>query len=154
MKENHGNEITLDRIRARGLRITTPRKVILTELNASPQFVSAEEIYLNIHKKHPKIGLATVYRTLTLLAQIGIVTKFEFGDGKARYELADIDTESKHHHVLVCEKCYAVTKYSDFSVKEKKNFDQLESTLAERFNFSIQRHVVHYYGLCLSCSSE
>lgn len=153
MANQDTNERMIGRMKSRGLRVTTPRKVILAELDASESYVSAEEIYHRIHTDHPKIGLATVYRTLTLLTQIGIVTKFEFGDGKARYELADIDTDSTHHHVLVCEQCYSVIKYSDFTPKEKKNFEQLESMLEQKFDFSIHRHVVHYYGVCSVCQN-
>ena len=144
----------LDRMKKRGLRVTQPRRIILDDLGSTTEYVSAEEIYLRIHPKHPKIGLATVYRTLTLLTQIGIVTRFEFGEGKARYELVDEKKSSKYHHILVCENCFAVEKYSDFSAKEKKGFEQLEKALEDRFEYDIERHVVHYYGLCKNCRKK
>lgn len=144
----------LERMKKRGLRVTQPRRIILDDLNTAKEYVSAEEIYLRIHPKHPKIGLATVYRTLTLLTQIGIVTKFEFGEGKARYELVDENDGSKYHHILVCENCFTVEKYTDFSAKEKKGFEQLEHSLEDHFDFDIERHVVHYYGLCKNCRKK
>jgi Fur family transcriptional regulator, ferric uptake regulator len=138
-------------MKSRGLRVTAPRRIILAELERASGYVSAEEIYLKIHPDNAKIGLATVYRTLTLLVQMGVVTRFEFGDGKARYELSENDAAGRHHHVLVCERCYRVLKYSDFSSDEKANFDRLEAILSERYRFNIHRHVVQYYGLCEKC---
>ena len=85
---------------------------------------------------------------------MGIVTKFEFGDGKARYELAEIDDETKHHHVLVCEQCYNVIKYDEFSDEEKATFEKLEKSLEKSFDFDIHKHVVHYYGVCPSCRAQ
>ena len=148
------NDQNINRIKLRGLRVTQPRRVILAELDKASEYITAEDIYHKIHPGHPRIGLATVYRTLTLLTEIGVVTKFDFGDGKSRYELTDVETNEKHHHVLVCERCYKVIKYSDFTPKEKKNFDQLENTLKGQFDFDIHRHVVHYYGVCADCRSK
>ncbi len=154
MADNNTKNPLLRRMKSRGLRVTLPRRVIIDELGNAGDYVSAEEVYMKIHEDHPGIGLATVYRTLTLLTQMGIVTKFEFGDGKARYELAELDNESKHHHVLVCEQCYNVIKYAEFSEDEKQSFDKLEKMLEKTFDFDIHKHVVHYYGLCASCRSS
>ena len=144
-------EALYERIKSRGLRLTQPRRVILEELVNAAEIVGAETIYINIHRDHPRIGLATVYRTLTLLTQAGIATKFDFGDGKARYELASTDPESRHHHVLVCEQCYKVIKYADFTEIEKQNFDRIEKKLQKTFDYEIRRHVVHYFGVCPAC---
>ena len=77
-----------------GYRITIPREAILEVLSSTTAHLSAEDIYLEIHKKYPNVGLTTVYRTLELLGQMGLVQKFDFGDKRGRYEL--------------CEQCRAV----------------------------------------------
>ena len=100
-----------------------------------------------ITRLEPGIGLATVYRTLVLLNKLGIVTKLEIGEGRARYELA----ESEHHHLIVCEQCFKVVKYSDFTTQEKDSFAVLEKLVEETYKFSINRHVVQYYGTCPEC---
>jgi len=140
-----------DKMKSRGLRVTLPRRAVVEVLKDSDDYPSAEEIFMRVHARRPRIGLATVYRTLTLLAEMGIVNRFEFGQGKARYELAETDSEGGHHHVVVCERCFKVIKYSDFSVEEKSNFDTLERELEEKYDFRIDRHVVQFYGVCAAC---
>ena len=135
----------------KGMRMTEQRRVIARVLSESDDHPDVEQVYQRATKIDPRISIATVYRTLTLFNEIGVATKFEFGDGKARYELVDIADTKKHHHVLVCEMCFTAKKYSDFTPKEKQNFEQLEQTLSDQFDFSIQRHVVHYYGVCSRC---
>ena len=103
--------------RHHGFRCTLPREVILDILYKTKSHLSAEDIYFKIHPLHPQIGLTTVYRTLDLLSRMGAITKFDFGDGKARYELIKTGNDSHHYH-LVCRKCNRVVDYSDF-VKEE-----------------------------------
>jgi Fur family transcriptional regulator, ferric uptake regulator len=142
------------RFRKRGLRMTFPRQVILEYLADAENYQSAEEVYMNVHKQYPGIGLATVYRTLNLLADMGVVTKFEFGEGKARYELAERNADNKHHHLLVCSNCFSVIKHNDFSQEELDLFNNMEKSLNEKYDFAIQRHVVQFYGLCSRCKEE
>ncbi len=134
----------------KGLRMTLPRKTILDALADEDGYLSAEDLYHKIHPNQPGLGLATVYRTLVLLSSLGIVTKLEIGEGKARYELAD----TEHHHLIVCERCHKVVKYSDFTTQEKDGFAALEKLVEETYHFSIKRHVVQYYGTCPECLAE
>lgn len=137
-----------------GLRMTLPRQVILHVLSEAPHYTTAEEIYMEVHREYPQIGLATVYRTLNLLADMGIVTRFEFGEGKARFELADRGDDDEHHHLLVCSHCYRVIKYKDFTEEELKLYSKIEKSLENTYDFSIKRHVVQYYGVCSNCRGE
>ena len=136
-----------DGLKKRGLRMTLPRRVIIDILAAADTYLSAEDIYLELHADHPGIGLATVYRTLVLFHKLGIVTKLEVGEGKARFELMD----TEHHHLLVCEQCHKVVKYSDFTTREKDGFAELERIVEQTYSFRIDRHMVQYYGLCPEC---
>jgi len=76
------------RLRNHSCRITVPRQAILDVLSKESKHLSAEDVFMKVHKGYPGIGLTTVYRTLNLLTQIGLVLKFDFGDGRARYELS------------------------------------------------------------------
>ena len=107
-----------------------------------------------MHKKYPDIGLTTVYRTLNLLTQIGLVLKFDFGDGKARYELSSGSEKEGHHHHLVCTKCNKVIDYKDFIEEEEKLFKKTEKVLSENYNFEITDHLVRFYGLREECRAE
>ncbi|MBT3272302.1 MAG: transcriptional repressor [Spirochaetales bacterium] len=147
MKNNgHVDRITT-MLKEKGLRMTRPRGVILGQLTDADGYRSAEEIYHNLHGEYPGIGLATVYRTILLLNKMGIVNRLETGEGKARYELA----ETEHHHLIVCESCYSVIKYSDFTTREKDSFADLEKLVGETYHYSINRHMVQYYGICPEC---
>lgn len=151
MGERVDTQKVFGRMKSRGLRVTLPRRAVIETLRDSDDYPSAEEIYMRIHERQPRIGLATVYRTLTMLSDMGIVNRFEFGEGKARYELADVESQGKHHHVIVCERCFNVVKYSDFTDHEKRTFEELEDQLQDTFDFEINRHVVQYYGVCSDC---
>ena len=85
---------------------------------------------------------------------MGIVSKFEFGEGKARYELSETAADVAHHHVIVCKRCFKAIRYSDFSDHERKNFESLEKLLEKSYGFEIDRHVVHYYGTCPDCRKK
>lgn len=131
--------------------MTTPRQVILEVLDEFDGFASAEDIFMRVHQDHPGIGLATVYRTLILLTEMGLVSKIDPGDGKSRYELRVQKKETKHQHLLICSSCYRVIKYSDFSDEERDSLHSIERRLEGMHDFTIQRHEVHYYGICPVC---
>ncbi|MGC8890169.1 MAG: Fur family transcriptional regulator [bacterium] len=134
----------------RGLRWTLPREMVLDVLSKTPGHLSGEDIYLSIHQKCTNVGIATVYRTLELLTDIGIVHKFEFGDGRSRYELVG-DRTKEHHHHLVCVKCGKIINYSEFIDEEKAFIERLEKELSEKYNFQIDYHEIYFYGLCQDC---
>ncbi len=136
--------------RKQGLRFTLPRRVILDTLCKTKGHLSAEDIYLRIHDSYPQIGLATVYRTLELLSKMGLICKFDFGDGCSRYELARARDEEHHHH-LVCIKCGKITDYSDFVEEETRLIREIEKALSRKYDFQINSHQLHFYGVCKDC---
>ena len=139
-----------EQIKRQGLRMTNPRKVIIDTLAQSNAYLTAEEIYQQLHSLHSGIGLATVYRTMVLFHRLGIVTKVEVGEGKARYELVD----PEHHHLLVCDRCHKVMKYSDFTTREKDAFAELERLVEQKYRYKIDRHLVQYIGICPECLAD
>jgi Fur family ferric uptake transcriptional regulator len=125
--------------------------VILDVLSKTDEHLSAEEIYMAVHKTYSAIGLTTVYRTLELLVQTGIVFKFDFGDGRARYELSESPGSIGHHHHLVCTGCRRIIDYTDFIAEEKELLKRTESGLAKKYHFLISNHLIQFYGLCEAC---
>jgi len=141
-------------LRKHSRRITVPRQAILEVLSKESKHLSAEDIFLKVHRVYPDIGLTTVYRTLNLLTQIGLVLKFDFGDGRARYELSSGPRKEKHHHHLVCIKCNRIIDYKDFIDEEEKLFKKTGKVLSEKYNFEITDHLVRFYGLCEKCRRD
>ncbi len=134
-----------------GFRSTMPRKVIMDILRQTMDHLSAEDIYLKAVNMNPSIGLTTVYRTLDLFYQIGVVQRFDFGDGKARYELISNPNKKEHHHHLVCVKCRNIIDYSDFVHEEQELMDKTEQGLSQKHDFDIFHHIIHFYGICKEC---
>ena len=87
----------IERCEAKGLRMTEQRRVIAQVLEESEDHPDAEVLYARACAVDPKISLATVYRTVKLFDEAGILDKLEFGDGRARYE----DAERAHHDHLI-----------------------------------------------------
>lgn len=142
------------RFRSCGYRITLGREVILDVLAKAEGHLSAEDIYMKIHPRYPNIGLTTIYRTLDVLSNIGLVYKFDFGDGRARYELAEGPKGTHHHHHLVCTNCNRVIDYADFIDEEVELLKQTERELSKKYNFRITNHLIQFYGLCQDCSRK
>lgn len=130
---------------------TTPqRKEILQVFadNSGGCHLSAEDVHEILSEKNFDFGLATVYRNIELLNELGILTKVDFGDGCARYELAAIDPDVHNHHHLICLKCKKVIEF-------KEDFlDELEEFIAENFDFKIVNHEVKFFGYCSDCKDK
>lgn len=142
------------KFRGGGHRITLGREVILDILaKANNQHLSADDIYLRIYPKHLNIGLTTIYRTLELLSNMGLVFKHDFGDGRARYEIAE-GSMNQHHHHLICLHCKRVLNYTDFIQDEIELLKKTEKGLSEKYNFRITNHLIQFYGMCKKCKNK
>ncbi len=137
-----------------GYRLTIGRGAILDVLSKSEGHLSAEDIYMKIHPRHPNIGLTTIYRTLDVLSSLGMVYKLDFGDGRARYEFAEGPKGAHHHHHLVCTDCNRVIDYTDFIDEEVELLKQTEEGLSKKYNFKITNHLIQFYGLCQKCGGK
>jgi len=141
------------RFRGRGYRLTMPRKVILDVLSKTEKHLSAEDVYFKVHKIYPNVGLTTIYRTLEILVQMGLVFRFDFGDGRARYELLE-GPKSEHHHHLICTACKRIIEYTDFINEEMEFLERAEKGLSKKYNFNIKNHIIQFYGLCDKCKNK
>ena len=136
-------------IRSR-FRLTSARRAIYRILDREKHHLTVDEIYWRLHDEYPRIGLTTIYRTLNVLADIGLACKLDFGDGRARFEALP---GSSHHHHLICTQCRKVYDYSDFVDEELHLIEKTEKKLEEKFGFRIQNHTINFYGLCGACRS-
>ncbi|MBN2412855.1 transcriptional repressor [candidate division KSB1 bacterium] len=134
-----------------GYRLTSPRQIIINILRNTDKHLSAEDIYIDAIKTNPSIGLTTVYRTLDLFSQIGVVQKFDFGEGRARYELTNNPLKKDHHHHLVCVNCKSIIDYTDFVNEELELMNKTEKALSEKYQFNIFHHTINFYGMCSKC---
>lgn len=141
------------KLRGCGYRMTLPRQTILKVLQKTKKHLSAEDVYIEAHKIFPQLGLTTVYRTLELLTDMGELNKFDFGDGRARYELIEL-SEQEHHHHLVCTKCKRIINYSDFVDEELEFLERAEKGLSKKYNFEIKNHIIQFYGICDKCKKR
>ena len=137
-------ETICQKLQEKDYKLTPQRKTILKVLlDNKEEHLSAEDIYQIVKPHYPEIGLATIYRTLELLADIDILQKMNFDDGKARYEFSNHDEH--HHHHLICLKCSKVIEFNDDLL------DVLEKTISEKKNFEVIDHKLKFYGYCSGC---
>ena len=137
--------------RGRGFRLTVPRQIILEILEQSAEYLSADDVYLQVHDRHPGIGLATVYRTLQLLAEIGMVHRIDTGEGKARYKLAEQD-ERRRREVLICSNCRRSFPVNEIPEEQHTLLDQLEELVKAEQGFTVQQNALQLYGVCRECN--
>jgi len=131
-----------DYLVTRGLKSTNQRELILEEFLRAGSHLSTEDLYLRLRRKHPRIGYATVHRTLKLFAECGIAEQRHFGDGQARYEAIGQD---EHHDHLICVACGRIVEFED------PRIEKLQDEVAGEHGFSIQRHRLELYGYCNDC---
>ena len=129
----------LSRCEAHGLRLTDQRRVIAGVLEDASDHPDVEELYNRASAVDPRISLATVYRTVKLFEESGILEKHEFGDGRARYEPADRD----HHDHLIDMHTGEVIEFVDPEIEE------LQERIAAKLGYRLMGHRLELYGLPL-----
>ncbi|WP_206810612.1 Fur family transcriptional regulator [Paradesulfitobacterium ferrireducens] len=136
-----------NRLRNHSYKLTPQRQTILhTFLQHADEHLSAEDVYMLVKHQYPEIGLATVYRTLDILADIGVLQKNDFGDGRSRYEFTRKDEH--HHHHLICLRCGNVSEFDDDLL------ESLEAIISKKTGFDVHDHDLKFYGYCQNCQSE
>jgi Fur family ferric uptake transcriptional regulator len=135
-------DILRDYLRHKGLKVTHQREEIAQTFLDSARHLSAEELYRQIQKIHPEVGLSTIYRTLKLLVEAGLASQREFGDGITRYEPV---AGGRHHDHLICVNCGAIIEFQNQKIEE------LQKEVAENKNFTVLQHKLELYGYCEKC---
>ncbi|MHB1925963.1 MAG: Fur family transcriptional regulator [Leptospirillum sp.] len=129
------------RFRDSGIQVTPQRLIIAGALFQSGKHISAEELYLLVREKNPRIGLATIYRTLHLLKEKGLVEEHRFNDEFSRYEVK----APTHHDHLICIECGMVVEFGQPVI------EHLQDLAAQERNFTIVSHKLEIYGICKDC---
>lgn len=139
------NNIQIEaRLTAAGHRVTAARREVITALLACAGHLTADGLYESLCKNGSAIGRMTVFRTLDLLAENGVVRPIYQGSGAAHFVLL---TDGHHHH-LVCTQCAKTIEFTDCTIGET-----LATQLASRFNFQIVGHLLEIYGVCARCQA-
>ncbi|MCH2066585.1 Fur family transcriptional regulator [Shimia sp.] len=129
----------IERCESKGLRMTEQRRTIATVLQESTDHPDVEELYARASARDSGISLATVYRTVKLFEEAGILDKLEFGDGRARYE----DAEREHHDHLIDISSGEVIEFVDPEI------EALQEKIAEKLGFQLKGHRLELYGVPL-----
>ncbi len=127
----------IERCEAKGLRMTGQRRTIAAVLQDSDDHPDVEELYARASARDSGISLATVYRTVKLFEEAGILDKHEFGDGRARYE----DAERAHHDHLIDINSGAVIEFVDPEI------EALQEKIAEKLGYTLKGHRLELYGV-------
>lgn len=130
-----------EHLRGQRLKSTAQRDTIARVFLETQRHISVEELYQEVKRRNPRIGYATVYRTLKLLTECGIAAERHFRDGEARYESA----EKRHHDHLICEACGKIVEF------EERRIEALQEGVAKRLGFRSTGHKMELYGVCRDC---
>ncbi|OUX42659.1 transcriptional repressor [bacterium TMED277] len=131
------NNITIEeRCKAAGVRMTGQRKLIIKVLQESKDHPDVEELFKRANAINHKVSIATVYRTVRLLQDAGILSRLEFNDGKSRFE----DAVRKHHDHLIDIESGEVIEFVDDEI------EKIQNKIAERLGFDLVGHKLELYG--------
>lgn len=124
----------------KNLKLTPQRLAVYNYLNNTTSHPSADIIYTDIHVQYPTMSLATVYKALKTLVEVGLIQEINVGEGNFRY-----DGNSFSHPHLQCLGCGKVDDFKDFSL------DTLNSLAQEHTDYQIVCNKVYFYGYCADC---
>lgn len=129
----------------KGLKATRQREEILNIFLSSPAHRNLSEIHTQVSKVNPKIGFATIYRTMKLLTRLGVAVQRKFADGETRYEPS---FEGSHHDHLICVDCGKIIEFED------NTLETIQQSIASQHRFKIFYHRMELYGQCFACQQK
>ena len=128
-------------------KFTKQRELIFNILkNSSQKHLTPEELFSIVHKDHKQVGIATIYRTLNIFEELGIVNKQEFTDQAYTYEL--IDPTQDHHDHIICTSCGKIIEDEFLSV------DEVKKSLKDQYDFDLSYYSLRIYGICSDCKKN
>ena len=126
-----------------GYRMTAARRAIIEELVSCGGHITADDLAVEVREAAPNVGRMTVYRTLDLLCELGLIRPIFQGTGAAHYILL---SEGSHHH-FICNRCHRVIEFDSCQGGE------LAQVLGQELNFQVQSHLFEIHGLCQECQN-
>lgn len=132
-------------IAEKALKSTKQREIIADIFFNTKVHISLDELLFKVRRKSPKVGYATVYRTMKLLVECGLAAERHFGDGQSRYEPA---SEEGHHDHLICTECGKIIEF------ENQVIEDIQAEVAKEKNFVVTNHKLELYGVCNKCSKK
>tara|TARA_B100000579_G_scaffold117713_1_gene94610 strand:- start:320 stop:730 length:411 start_codon:yes stop_codon:yes gene_type:complete len=121
----------------KGVKLTDQRKIIAKVMSESNDHPNVDELYKRVAKFDPKISIATVYRTVKLFEESGILTKHDFKGGKARYE----ELSEQHHDHLIDIKTGEIIEFVDDDI------EKLQKKVADKYGYNLVDHKLELYGV-------
>lgn len=133
-------------LKSNALKFTKQREIILKTLYENPGHFTPEEIYRHIQQSDPslKVGIATIYRTLSLLESSKIASSISFGAQGKKFELGI----KAHHDHLICTSCGKIIEFFDEEIEAR------QAAIADAHGFSMQDHSMKIYGICSDCQKH
>ena len=129
---------------AKGVKLTEQRKIIAKVMSESHDHPDVDELYNRVSKFDPKISIATVYRTVKLFEEAGILAKHDFKGGKARYE----ELSESHHDHLIDVKTGEIIEFVDEEIEE------LQKKVAKKYGYKLVDHKLELYGVKVNSKDE
>jgi len=135
-----------DILSSKNYKLTSQRNSILQVLieNKNRHF-SADELYKEVAKVNPDVGLATIYRNLEIFCRLGITHRLDFDN---KYKYYELSVEGNHHHHLICVKCGNIIEFND------QVLEDFENEIEDFYDFKIIDHRIKFYGICEECRKE
>lgn len=130
-------------VKQKGLKYTEQREIVLNILLNADEHLSAEDVYNKIKEQFPdtNIGIATVYRALSFLEEVDLITSIAFGTDGKKYE----SNSKSHHDHLICTNCGKIVEFLDEEIEKRQD------RIAKKNKFKITSHSMQLYGLCEDC---
>ena len=147
MLNENSNEEIIDElkkiVKQKGLKYTEQREIVLSVLLNAEDHLTAEEVYNEIKKEHTdsNIGIATVYRALSFLEEVDLITSIAFGTDGKKYE----SNAKSHHDHLICTNCGKIIEFMDDEIEKRQD------KIAKKNKFKITSHSMQLYGTCETC---
>ena len=147
MLNENSNEEIIDElkkiVKQKGLKYTEQREIVLSVLLDAQDHLTAEEVYNEIKKEHTdsNIGIATVYRALSFLEEVDLITSIAFGTDGKKYE----SNAKSHHDHLICTNCGKIIEFMDDEIEKRQD------KIAKKNKFKITSHSMQLYGTCETC---
>jgi len=134
-----------ERLRAAGHRVTWPRRAVIQVLQETDDLLAPEEVHQRAAAMYPALGLVTVYRTLNLLAGLGLARRVHWQDGCHAYAWSSFE----HGHHVICRHCQAAVEFAG-----EEDLASLMQRVAGQTGYAIDGHMLELVGLCPRCQPE